>query len=896
MNAPEPKGLASVWQFDNVSFDEATLELRVDGQVVALERKPLEVLRVLLRQAGQLVTKDELLAAVWPDVVVVEDVLTVAVAKLRRALGDREAQVIVTVRGYGYRFAARVVHSTPKPEDPVSERLDLAAGQQAPRREAWQLERHLGRGAYGDVWVAVHAQTQARRVFKYALDGTSLTALKREVTLFRLLKATYGEAPEFVQAFEWNLETPPYFVEFEYGGENLLTWAAGRLQSGSWPLDARIDLARAIAAAVAKAHAAGIVHRDLKPANILVDDSSGTIRVRLTDFGVGSVNRQELLDARHISRLGFTSSDASTMQGTAMYAAPEVIAGQTAGTTSDIYALGVILYQLAVGDFSRGITPGWEADINDPVLIADIAEAAHGRPEQRMATAHELERRLATITARRQAHAETASLAISRARMEAALARQAARRPWVIATAITLSGALLVCAVMLLRERSAVVAATHARTIAEAINNFVKDDLVSSADPKQGGNPSILLKDALIRASGKLESRYANSPELMLALRRALGRMFVGISDNRHAAEQFAAGLALARQEQAPALDIAVWQTDLSESQLWIGEQQNGETNAREALAALVQQAGPNAADTLRAQFVVAKIPYLKGDSPSAEKLFADLLPRLDSPSVPAVFRRQVLFFWATIQLNLERYAEGARILQALSAEPVPDQEPPQFISSLHYTLGVSLNGMRRYAEAERTLKDARAETAALLGERHLATLAVDSELARLALNRQNWQAAAAEYSRLASTYRDILGDRHPLVIDVETYRALAISNLGRRDEAMGLLTELSARSDAALGTGNPSSLVAHWELAYLQARYGSLAEAVSAMSRLETDAAGAFPPDGQWTPRMLLLKARILLRKGRRDEAHDTVRPAIDLLAKYLDPNDPVLIDAKSI
>ena len=88
-------GKAYCWTFGNAEFDEARWQLRVAGQDVELEHKPLEVLQYLLRHAGEAVTKDELLAEVWAGRIVVEAVLTNAVGKLRRALAD-EAQDIVT--------------------------------------------------------------------------------------------------------------------------------------------------------------------------------------------------------------------------------------------------------------------------------------------------------------------------------------------------------------------------------------------------------------------------------------------------------------------------------------------------------------------------------------------------------------------------------------------------------------------------------------------------------------------------------------------------------------------------------------------------------------------------------------------------------------------------------
>jgi len=95
------------WSFAGCSFDESNWTLTVDGRRVPIEGKPLEMLRELLLHAGHVVTKDELLDRIWPDVTVVEASLPTAVHKLRQALGDdrRERCIIETVPGIGYRLA-----------------------------------------------------------------------------------------------------------------------------------------------------------------------------------------------------------------------------------------------------------------------------------------------------------------------------------------------------------------------------------------------------------------------------------------------------------------------------------------------------------------------------------------------------------------------------------------------------------------------------------------------------------------------------------------------------------------------------------------------------------------------------------------------------------------------
>jgi DNA-binding winged helix-turn-helix (wHTH) protein/TolB-like protein len=101
-----------VWQFANCEFDDLRYEIRVDGRVMELERKPLDLLRYLLLKSGEVVRKEELLEAVWPGVLVVDASLATAVSKLRKALGEQD--VIQTVPRVGYRIAVPVVRIAPQ--------------------------------------------------------------------------------------------------------------------------------------------------------------------------------------------------------------------------------------------------------------------------------------------------------------------------------------------------------------------------------------------------------------------------------------------------------------------------------------------------------------------------------------------------------------------------------------------------------------------------------------------------------------------------------------------------------------------------------------------------------------------------------------------------------------
>ena len=107
-----------IWEFGNIRFDESSLRLMVGDEPVVLERRPLEMLRFLLRHAGDVVTKDELVEAVWQGRVLSETAIAKCVSRLREALHDHEQRIIKTVHGYGYRFTAEIKTGPARPAVP----------------------------------------------------------------------------------------------------------------------------------------------------------------------------------------------------------------------------------------------------------------------------------------------------------------------------------------------------------------------------------------------------------------------------------------------------------------------------------------------------------------------------------------------------------------------------------------------------------------------------------------------------------------------------------------------------------------------------------------------------------------------------------------------------------
>ena len=280
-----------------------------------------------------------------------------------------------------------------------------AAGQSIPRRPNWTLERQLGEGGFGEVWLARHKSGDPR-VFKFCFEAARLRALKREVTLFRLLKEALGHRDDIARILDWNFDDPPYFIESEYTeGGNLVDWAAAQGGIAEVPMAVRLELIAEVAEALAAAHSVGVLHKDVKPENVLVaHDRDGQPRPRLTDFGIGLLTDQGVLAAQGFTVLGFTQTSLptdATTGGTVRYMAPELLEGKPATIQADVYSLGVMLYQVVAGDFSRALAPGWRRDVPDEILAEDLAHLLDGRPERRPATAHDVAERLRSLDERR---------------------------------------------------------------------------------------------------------------------------------------------------------------------------------------------------------------------------------------------------------------------------------------------------------------------------------------------------------------------------------------------------------------------------------------------------------------------------------------------------------------
>lgn len=386
------------WRFANAEYNERNHELMVAGSPVALEAKPLEVLLCLLRAEGELVTKQELFDTVWAGRVVTDGVLSQAIRRIREVLGDTDRSMLRTVHGYGFRLDVPI--EIEGRDDPGT-RLQLEAGQTLPNLPNWVLDQRLQTRPANELWRIRHAQSGQFRVVKLALDERAQRALMREVTLNKVLRAELGDDAPLVPLLEWQFETSPAWIQMPwYDMGSLADWLLAMGGPRALALPDRLKIVADAAEALAKAHALGVMHKDIKPGNLMVEWRAGEARLLMCDFGSGTVKSRERLEEAGVTVMGFTKSvhmDSST-SGTPAYMAPEVLKGGVFSEQSDVFALGVLLYQLVIGDLNEPMAPGWEEDVADSGLRDIIAEACAGKPARRIANMASLAQRIRAWT------------------------------------------------------------------------------------------------------------------------------------------------------------------------------------------------------------------------------------------------------------------------------------------------------------------------------------------------------------------------------------------------------------------------------------------------------------------------------------------------------------------
>jgi serine/threonine protein kinase len=203
----------------------------------------------------------------------------------------------------------------------------------------YRIDRLIDKGGMGAIYAATHLnlnRTVAVKLIRtdFLSHPTSLARFKREARM-----AARVEHPHAVTVYDFgSLEGVGAYLAMEFvKGESLRSLLA---RQGSLPLAQVVEIASQVASVLGAAHRHGIVHRDVKPANILLRSSEGRLVVKITDFGIA-----KSVQAEETTQL----TSPSELVGTPSYMSPEQFSGEPIDGRADLYALGVVVYEMISG-------------------------------------------------------------------------------------------------------------------------------------------------------------------------------------------------------------------------------------------------------------------------------------------------------------------------------------------------------------------------------------------------------------------------------------------------------------------------------------------------------------------------------------------------------------------
>jgi predicted ATPase/serine/threonine protein kinase len=331
---------------EDFELDLHTYELRRAGRALKLERIPMELLLLLMEKKGQLVTRDQIIERIWGKDVFLDtdNSINAAIRKIRQVLKDdpERPRFVQTITGRGYRFIALIAQASPPPPIEVAAQPQAATGENLIGKEIshYRILSKLGSGGMGVVYEAEDIRLGRRVALKFLpeellCDQRALQRFEREARV-----ASSLNHPNICTIYEVEEhDHQPVIVMELLDGKSLTQ----RIREGPISTDELLDLAIQTSDALEAAHAKGIIHRDIKPGNIFV---VGHMRVKILDFGLAKVRPPHV--AEHQSEEESLTLD-GVIPGTTSYMSPEQVRGEEIDARSDLFSLGVVLYEMATG-------------------------------------------------------------------------------------------------------------------------------------------------------------------------------------------------------------------------------------------------------------------------------------------------------------------------------------------------------------------------------------------------------------------------------------------------------------------------------------------------------------------------------------------------------------------
>ena len=633
----------------------------------------------------------------------------------------------------------------------------------------------LGEGGMGRVYEAEQATPRRLVALKVihgsrSMDPKMLRMFEREIETLARLKH-----PGIASIFESGVtDGGQHYFAMELVRGRLLHQAVAGPPAGRADLERRLDLFRACCDAVQYAHQRGVIHRDLKPSNIAVTEESGRPELKILDFGVARVAGSDVAAT--------ITTHKDQIQGTLAYMSPEQAQGRPddVDVRSDVYSLGMVLYEMLTGrtpyelkdrsmadaltaisnERPRPLAEDWPSGLRlDPDLETIVGKALEKDPGRRYQSASALSEDLARhlagqpILARPPSAAYHLSKAVARNRVAFGLAA---------ALAVSLVAGVVWLGVLYARAGRARLEAERQARIARAVNAFLNDDLLASADPTRTPDPDVTVRSVLTIAAKKIEEGFAGEPLVSAAVRRTLGRTFAGIGVMDEADKHLRAAHELyAAQEGPDSSEGLRTLVDLAGVAYGAGHPEESEALLRQAIEGLRRTLGPDAADTVNALTQIAGAIYDQGRLEEAEKVAREALESgrrgLGESADETLAAMNIV---AMIDTDTGKFDEAEafykRLLEAQAAKAGKDA--PIFMQTLN-NLAQLYVAQGRLEEAETVTEDALERHRRVLGNEHHLTLTIINNLAIVERRLKHYDKAEPLYREAYETALRTLGE-----------------------------------------------------------------------------------------------------------------------------------------
>src|ERR1022692_3149869 len=791
----------------------------------------------------------------------------------------------------------------------------------------FKLLEKIGEGGMGVVYMAEQREPVVRRValkiIKLGMDTRQVVArFEAERQALALM-----DHPNIAKVLDGGATESgrPYFVMELVPGLPITQFC----DEANLPTRDRLELILEVCSAIQHAHQKGIIHRDIKPSNILVTLHGEKPVPKVIDFGVAKATQGRLTEKTLFTQF-------QQFIGTPAYMSPEQasLSGLDIDTRSDIYALGVLLYELLTGRTPFDGKELLQAGLDE--MRRTIREKQPPRPSNRIST---LQGDDLTTTAKRRRTDPPKLIHLVRGDLDwivmKALEKDRARRydtangfardiqrhlndePVVARPpsrlyefqktvrrhkfgflAAALMGVVLLAATAISAWQA--VRATRAQTEAkerladsEAISQFLSE-VFKSPSPLRDGR-SITVAETLSNATQKLEAELTNQPARRAKLQSAIGESYFGLGLFHEAIplqEQVRDYyLAASGPESIDTLVATRWVALLYAE---VGRQDEAIKMLEPVLTLSRKSLGPENPETINAMSVLAGIYDIAGRWDEALKLRKELLVlrrKVNGPENPITIKSMEDLATSYIQLDQPESIQLGEQVLALSTKVLGPQSPQTIRCTL--ILGSSYYTFGRRDEALKLWEQALPLEEKVNGPEHPETLKVMRNLAYAYDDFGRRDDALKLREQALAINRRINGPEHPDTIMAMEGVAISYDRAGQHDKALKLLQEAVDLSRKTVGDENPMTLNFMGSLSYILYEAGHLDEArklgeeVLALDRKKL---GAKHHD---TLNAMENLAIFYDAVGRREESLKLKEQILDLCLEVLGPKNPGTLDA---